>query len=259
MKQEERLLFLIKALLREAHMQEIEIPKDYTAQKRLYRALCNIREPKPLNDAFLNIQDAFLQEENQKDGITSMDDLSSKEKGIYLWQGDITTLKVDAIVNAANSALLGCFIPEHGCIDNIIHTKSGNQLRLYCDAIMRKQGHLEPTGHAKITPGFNLPCRHILHTVGPIVQGTLQASQKKQLALCYRSCLELACKHQCTSIAFCCISTGEFHFPNALACQIAIDTIRSFLKENNYPIQVIFNVFKDQDRILYERELNTNA
>lgn len=165
------------------------------------------------------------------------------DERIAVWQGDITTLKVDAIVNAANSALRGCFHPLHSCIDNMIHSRSGIQLRLLCDKIMNKQGYEEPAGRAKITPAFNLPSKYILHTVGPIIYGHVTKKDRELLASCYRSCLALAVENGCKSIAFCCISTGEFHFPNDQAARIAVETVKSFLDEKMPPIRVIFDVF----------------
>ncbi|HIV95518.1 MAG TPA: protein-ADP-ribose hydrolase, partial [Candidatus Sellimonas avistercoris] len=190
-----------------------------------------------------------------KKGITDLTDLTPVSDGIYLWQGDITTLKCDAIVNAANSGMTGCYVPNHRCIDNCIHTFSGIQLRLLCGTIMEKQGYPEPTGTAKLTPAFNLPCRYILHTVGPIVSGRLTETHCRQLADCYQSCLELAAGHGLHSVAFCCISTGEFHFPNDKAAEIAVQTVREFLAKDTSVKNVIFNVFKDLDRDIYTRLL----
>ena len=175
--------------------------------------------------------------------------------GLYLWQGDITTLKCDAIVNAANSGMTGCYIPNHRCIDNAIHTYAGVELRQYCEEIMERQGHPEPTGQARITPAFNLPCRYILHTVGPIISDRVTRRDRELLASCYRSCLELAAEHGLESVAFCCISTGEFRFPNRLAADIAVETVMDFLKGQTSVKKVIFNVFKNLDRELYEKRL----
>ncbi len=172
----------------------------------------------------------------------------------YLWQGDITTLPCDAIVNAANSEMLGCFGPCHGCIDNAIHTFAWVQLRLKCAEIRKKQGHREETGKAKITPGYNLPCKYILHTVGPIVRGSLTKRDCGLLASCYRSCLELAEQSGVKSIAFCCISTGEFRFPNDKAAEIAVKTVKDFKSRSHSKIKVVFNVFKELDYGIY-REL----
>ena len=174
---------------------------------------------------------------------------------ISLWQGDITTLHCDAIVNAANSALLGCWQPCHSCIDNIIHSLSGVQLRIRCNEIMQEQGHEEPTGRAKITPAYNLPCRYVLHTVGPIIAGPLRRQDCEALADCYRSCLELAASNGVQSIAFCCISTGVFHFPQEKAAEIATETVLRFLETDTSIRQVIFNVFTDRDRNIYRNLL----
>ena len=233
----------------------MQIPSGEENQKMLLRALLNVRPPREISEEFLNVQDAYLQEETRKKGITDLTDLTPVSDGIYLWQGDITTLKCDAIVNAANSGMTGCYVPNHRCIDNCIHTFSGIQLRLLCGTIMEKQGYPEPTGTAKLTPAFNLPCRYILHTVGPIVSGRLTETHCRQLADCYQSCLELAAGHGLHSVAFCCISTGEFHFPNDKAAEIAVQTVREFLAKDTSVKNVIFNVFKDLDRDIYTRLL----
>ncbi|SMC70124.1 O-acetyl-ADP-ribose deacetylase (regulator of RNase III), contains Macro domain [Oscillospiraceae bacterium] len=201
---------------------------------------------------FLKIQDEYLQEETAHKGITSLSDLKPIQDGIYLWQGDITTLECDAIVNAANSGMTGCYVPCHACIDNCIHTYAGIQLRYACAEIMRKQGHEEATGQAKITPAFNLPCKYVLHTVGPIITGVLTKEDEDMLASCYKSCLELADKNNVNSVAFCCISTGEFHFPNEEAAKIAVDTVKEYREKNNSKIEVIFNVWKDIDHRIYK-------
>lgn len=251
MTQAERRRFLIDYLLAERG-EEKDIPRDEYDQKKLLRSLINVRLPAPVSEEFLQIQDEYLREETRKKGVTDIKDLRSPQKGIYLWQGDITTLGCDAIVNAANSRLLGCFYPCHGCIDNVIHTYAGVQLRNACDEIMRAQGHEEPAGQAKITPAYNLPCRYVIHTVGPIVRGLLTEDDRELLRSCYLSCLHTAAQHDLKSIAFCCISTGEFHFPNDAAARIAVSAVKEFQKEHD--IKVIFNVFKDYDHQLY-REL----
>lgn len=255
MTQTERRKYLITALLNEQpQYSEIEIPTSEQEQKILLRSLFNIRMPLPVNNEFLTIQDTYLQEEVRQKGITSIVDLQPLQDGLYLWQGDITTLKCDGIVNAANSQMLGCFCPNHGCIDNAIHTFAGVQLRLACAELMRKQGHEEKTGKAKITPAFNLPCKYVLHTVGPIIRGRLTTQDCDLLASCYRSCLELAEQNNLKSIAFCCISTGEFHFPNDKAAEIAIQTVKEYKAQTHSRIEVIFNVFKEFDYNIY-REL----
>lgn len=256
MKQEDRLNYLIRYLLQEKEeYQEISVPTELADQKRLLRSLMNVRLPAPVHSEFLKIQDEYLQEEAAARGITRIETLSPVSEGIYLWQGDITTLNCDAIVNAANSQMLGCFIPCHGCIDNAIHSAAGIQLRLECARIMAQQRTEEPTGKAKITKSYNLPCRYVLHTVGPIIRGTVTSEDCQLLAGCYRSCLELAAAHDLKSIAFCCISTGEFHFPNELAAEIAVQTVRDFQKDSQNHMGVIFNVFKDSDYEIYKRLL----
>jgi O-acetyl-ADP-ribose deacetylase (regulator of RNase III) len=216
----------------------------------------NVRPPRPLRQDFLKMQDDLLSAEREEKGVVDGMALpaAAKHPNLVLWQGDITRLKVDAIVDADNSALLGCFCPCHGCIDNAIHSAAGLQLRDECNTIMQKQGHPEPTGRAKLTSAYNLPARYILHTVGPIVQGRVTRQDRRDLAACYRSCLELAAEHQLQSVAFCCVSTGEFHFPNQEAARIAIQTVTDFLGQNTSIERVIFNVFKDMDVEIY-REL----
>ena len=227
-------------------------------KRKFFRALVNVRMPKATSKEFLQIQDEYLQSELRLKGIMNIAELSPVAPDIYLWQGDITTLKCDGIVNAANSQMLGCFCPNHGCIDNAIHTFAGVQLRQECAEIMKAQGYEEPTGKAKITKAYNLPCKYILHTVGPIVYGELTEKHKKQLADCYRSCLTLADKNGLQSIAFCCISTGEFHFPNERAAQIAIQTVKEYKQQTQSKIKIIFNVFKGYDYEIYARLLKTN-
>lgn len=258
MNQQERRLYLIRELLQETQEPSLTIPTDFLAQKQLLRGLMNIRPPRPISQSFLRIQDAYLQEEQRKKGIVTLDTLSPIQPSIYLWRGDITTLSCDAIVNAANSGMTGCYVPNHHCIDNCIHTFSGVQLRLVCANLMQQQGYAEPTGQAKITPVYNLPCRYILHTVGPIISGRVSRKDRAALASCYHSCLELAAAHQLESVAFCCISTGEFHFPNEQAAEIAVQTVQQFLRQETSVKQVIFNVFKDVDQAIYKRLLRTD-
>lgn len=255
MTQAERRWYLIEALLKEQpQYSEIRIPASEQDQKILLRALFNIRAPLPVTDELLMIQDAYLQQEARRKGITSIADLQPLQPGIYLWRGDITTLQCDGIVNAANSQMLGCFCPNHRCIDNAIHTFAGIQLRLACAELMSKQGHEEETGTAKITPAYNLPCRYVLHTVGPIIQGHLTQQDCDLLACCYRSCLKLAEQKGLRNIAFSCISTGEFHFPNGKAAEIAFHTVKEYKAQMHSRIEVIFNVFKETDYTIY-REL----
>ncbi len=259
MTQAERRLYLIQQLLKERpRYAGMEIPKDEEEQKRMLRSLFNLRLPRPAGWKFLGVQDAYLQEEIKRKGITDFARLRPVQEGIYLWQGDITTLRCDAVVNAANSQMLGCFVPCHGCIDNAIHTFAGVQLRLACAQFMQEQGHEEETGKAKITPAFNLPCRYVLHTVGPIVSGCLTKRDEELLASCYRSCMELAAKYRLKSIAFCCISTGEFHFPNERAAEIAIQTVKVCREHTNSKMEAIFNVFKETDLNIYRKLLGAN-
>ena len=260
MTQDERRRWLIHALIDEQpeRYAEIKIPEDAWTQQRLLRGLMNLRPPLPATQAFLRVQDAYLQEALACRGIVDGDALEELRSGICLWRGDITRLRCDAIVNASNSALLGCFYPNHGCIDNAIHTYAGVQLRLACDEIMQAQGHPEPTGTAKRTPAFNLPSRFVLHTVGPIVRGDVTPRDEAQLASCYRACLDLAARECLRSVAFCCISTGEFHFPNELAARIAIQTVSEHESIRQNRIRVIFNVFKEQDELLYRRLLRAD-
>ena len=258
MTQSERRLYLIRRLT-DDRREKITPPQVEQAQKRLLRALFNVRPPKPCDAEFLRVQDEYLREETRQKGVTDLADLTPVQPDVYLWQGDITTLKCDAIVNAANSALLGCFCPNHGCIDNAIHTFAGVQLRLACAELMAKQGHDEPTGQAKITPAFNLPCRYVLHTVGPIVGGRLTERDRELLRSCYRSCLALTDEKQLGSIAFCCISTGEFRFPNERAAEIAIQTVKDYKKETKSGIKVIFDVWKNEDYEIYNRLLGADT
>ena len=256
MNQSEKRLFLIQSLLNEhPSCQKQIIPADSERQKILLRGLMNVRRPVRIGADFLQVQDAYLQGETAAKGITDIADLTPIQPGLYLWQGDITTLKCDAIVNAANSGMTGCYIPNHRCIDNAIHTFAGVELRLTCEQLMEQQGYPEPTGQAKITPAFNLPCRYVLHTVGPIIDGHMTKEDEELLASCYRSCLELAAENGLESVAFCCISTGEFHFPNDLAAEIAVRTVKEYLKKQTSVKKVIFNVFKDLDKAIYEKLL----
>lgn len=256
MNQEERRTYLIKYLIDEdSEYREISIPKDSDEQKQLLRGLLNVRMPAPADSSFMEVQDEYLKEGLRQKGITDIKDLDQIEEGIYLWQGDITTLRCDAIVNAANSGMTGCYVPNHKCIDNAIHTFAGIQLRYKCEEIMKLQGHEEEAGKAKITPGYNLPCKYVIHTVGPIVYGELTKRDEELLASCYRSCLELADECGLSSIAFCCISTGEFHFPNERAAELAVDTVRKYREETNSEIEVVFNVFKDKDYDIYRKLL----
>ena len=257
MNQAEKRRFLIDALLSEQpNYRGMEIPSGEPEQRQLLRGLMNVRLPGAISEDILRIQDEYLREAALEKGITDVDDLAPVEPGICLWQGDITTLRCDAIVNAANAGMTGCYQPCHSCIDNCIHTYAGMQLRNACAEIISAQGHEEPTGQAKITPGFNLPCRYVIHTVGPIVDGRLTQRHEAQLASCYRSCLQLAAENGCESIAFCCISTGVFGFPKEEAAEIAIRTVREWKAETGSAMRVVFNVFSNRSLELYKRKLH---
>ena len=226
MTQTERRAYLIRALLEERHRSD-PLPAEEREQKRLLRALFNTRPPMPAPAEFLAVQDAYLQQALREKGVTSARELTPLRDRLCLWQGDITTLACDAVVNAANSRMLGCFCPNHGCIDNAIHTFAGVQLRLACAKLMAEQGHEEKPGGAKTTPAFNLPCRYVIHTVGPVVCGPLTETHKTMLASCYDACLRAAERCGVETLAFCCISTGEFHFPP----QQAIAILQALLEE----------------------------
>ena len=254
----QKLNAMLLAEMPEYRGQAAGVGETEAAQRNLLRALMNVRPPLPLTEEFVRLQDELLAAEREEHGIIDVTALSAapSDERITLWQGDITRLSADAIVNAANAALLGCFIPCHRCIDNAIHSAAGLQLRAECAALMERQGHPEETGTAKITQGYNLPARHVIHTVGPIVSGALTDEHRELLASCYRSCLHLAAEHGLKSVAFCCISTGEFYFPNAAAAEIAVREVRAFLGTSTSIERVVFNVFKDEDRMIYERLLS---
>lgn len=264
MTREERVTDLIYYLKNENEgYAAIQEPVDYNGKRRLLRSLMNVRWPGVASEEYLRAQDELLTEEAQEKGVVSLGEIPSVSElfpcaeiknadRISIWQGDITRLSVDAIVNAANSQLLGCFVPCHGCIDNAIHSAAGIQLRNECAEIMDRQGHEEPTGKAKITKGYNLPAKYVLHTVGPIVGGRVTEQQKEELKSCYVNCLRLAEREGLKTVAFCCISTGEFHFPNKLAAQTAVKTVDRYLSSSKLE-RVIFNVFKDEDLNLYKK------
>ena len=261
MDRREQVQYLNQTLLAEMpqYREQAEaFPVDAFSQRRLLRSLMNVRPPMPLAPKFLEVQDALLSAEREEKGVVNGDALppTAGDPRLVLWQGDITRLRADAIVDADNSALLGCFAPCHGCIDNAIHSAAGLQLRDACAEIMRAQGHPEPAGRAKLTRAYNLPARYVLHTVGPVVGRQTTARDRADLASCYRSCLALAAEHGLRSVAFCCISTGEFHFPNQEAAEIAVRTVREFLEQQTTSVErVIFNVFKDLDAAIYRRLL----
>lgn len=258
MTQEEQRIWLIEQLLAERlDASDVRIPSEEQEQKDLLRGLMNIRMPEPISDEFLKVQDEYLTAENQAAGIVKLEDLSpiGPDERIYLWQGDMSRLAVDAVVNPANSGFTGCYQWLHSCLDNILGSKAGIELRLCCSDIIKKQGYPEPTGQAKITPAFNLPAKHIIHTVGPVVQHRLTKQNEDDLASCYRSILKLADENGLSSVAFCCISTGVFMFPNERAAEIAVRTVKDYLDETGSGIKTIFNVFKDIDYLFYKNLL----
>lgn len=255
MTQKERREFLIRYLLSEnPRYSHYDVPKEEGEQRAFLRSLMNVRMPGEIEDSFLQVQDAYLQTVREEKGVVTLADMEELQEGIYLWQGDITRLQVGGIVNAANSGMTGCYSPCHNCIDNCIHTYAGVQLRNYCDDIMKRQGYPEPTGQAKITPAFNLPCDFVLHTVGPIVSGRLKPRQEVELCSSYRNCMELASENHLKSLAFCCISTGVFGFPADRASELAVETVKDY-RHLHPELQVVFNVFKDSDKELYENLL----
>ncbi|MDY3250004.1 MAG: protein-ADP-ribose hydrolase [Candidatus Choladocola sp.] len=255
MNQSEKRLFLIERLLKEQQRySNMRIPTGADDQKMLLRSLMNIRMPDAMDEEFLSVQDEYLQQVSVEKGVVTLADMEEMQPDICIWKGDITRLKVGAIVNAANSGMTGCYQPCHNCIDNCIHTYAGIQLRLTCAQIMEEQGYEEPAGQAKITPAYNLPCDYVIHTVGPIVQGKLTEKHEELLESCYKSCLAIADENDVDSIAFCCISTGVFMFPNERAAEIAVKTVKEYKEKTNSSIKVVFNVFKDQDEEIY-REL----
>lgn len=259
--EKDRLDTLLRALLSERpEYLKIPVPATIEGKRNLLRSLMNVRMPSDLPDDLMALQDSELSEQRREKGVVDLDEIpvSPLDSRLRLWKGDITRLRVDAIVNAANSQMLGCFVPMHRCIDNAIHSAAGMQLRAECASIMHAQGHEEPTGRAKITHGYNLPAKWVIHTVGPVVYGKYPTEEDcRLLSECYRSCLELADERGLHSIAFCCISTGEFRFPNEKAAGIAVGTVSEYL--NSRPQSsleaIVFNVFKDIDWFLYKKLL----
>lgn len=254
--------YILEILLQEQNHYPHIVPSEISEKLKLMRMLMNIRNPIPVTHQFLKAQDVVLKELRKNNNDFSLENIQhcAIDKRIRLWQGDITRLQIDAIVNAANSQMLGCFHPLHGCIDNAIHSAAGIQLRLECNELMKLQGFEEPTGCAKITKGYNLPAKHVIHTVGPIIHsGKPSVFEEQQLENCYLSSLQLANQHQLKSIAFCCISTGEFRFPNQRAAEIAIPIVLNYLNENKTTSidTVVFNVFKDLDFEIYNNLLQT--
>lgn len=258
---DDELLYILHTLIEESSAYRLlEIPEDMTERQKIMRTLLNIRPPRPISREFLAAQDAELQLQLAEKGVVTISQTEpcGCDERVRLWQGDITRLQVDAIVNAANGALLGCFVPLHKCIDNAIHSAAGIELRLECNRLMQRQGYAEPTGKAKITKGYNLPARYVIHTVGPIVSdGIPTEQQEKQLADCYRSCLETATAHAVESMAFCCISTGEYGFPQQRAAEIAVATVLDYLNTTKYTTikTIVFDVFSRNDYTIYREFL----
>ena len=266
--QEERLDYLVEEFKTDSgEYRNIETPKDTEGKRRVLRSLMNIRMPRNLSPDALRVQDEYLKGRSEEKGIVTLSDIPEIRKGLSIWQGDITRLAVDAIVNAANSQMLGCFVPMHTCIDNCIHTYAGVQLRAECSRQMNQlrirygRDYEQPTAVPMLTDGYNLPAKKVIHIVGPIVsQGTSFASQykltpalEKDLADCYRNTLNMCKENGLKSVAFCCISTGVFHFPNRRAAEIAVETVTSWMSEHPEEMErVIFNVFKEEDRTIYE-------
>ena len=251
MTHDEKRLFLLERLMKEGGYR-MAVPEGEDNQWQLLRALMNVRPPMAIDDDFLKVQDEYLREMTARKGIVDVDSLTPVKDGLYLWKGDITTLRVDAIVNAANSGMTGCYQPNHGCIDNIIHTMAGVQLRLICSEIMQAQQRPEPVGRAKLTPAFNLPSDYVIHTVGPVCEdGEVTPKIARELENCYRSCMLVAGMNQVRSIAFCCISTGVFGFPQRRAAEIAFNTVKDCLRQPTSVEKVVFNVFKDEDEAIY--------
>ncbi len=260
MKQEQRLDLLVDAFKKDSgRYRDLETPGDTNGKRRVLRSLMNIRMPGKMDQKTVSVQDSYLQERIRENGIVGLSDIPEIRKGISVWQGDITRLRVDAIVNAANSQMLGCFVPMHTCIDNCIHTFAGIQLRAECDRQMKElrtrfgSSYEQPTAVPMLTPGYNLPAKKVVHIVGPIVRGELTGKLENDLAACYRNTLDLCLENRLRSVAFCCISTGVFHFPNRRAAQIAVKTVTDWLDEHPDTMdRVIFNVFKSEDRTYYE-------
>ena len=263
MTQSERLDYLVKAFIEDSkEYGDLRIPNDPEEKRKILRSLMNIRMPSSMSEEVLSVQDDYLTERNREKGIVTLNDIPEIKDGLSIWQGDITRLAVDAIVNAANSQMLGCFVPMHSCIDNCIHSFAGIQLRNECNEKMKAkriqygEDYEQPTAAPMLTEAYNLPAKKIVHVVGPIVSGRLTEDLENDLADCYANTLDLCKDSGLRSVAFCCISTGVFHFPNRKAAQIAVKTVREWMKR--YPDsmdRVIFNVFKDEDRRYYEQEL----
>ena len=257
---EERLDYLVEAFKADSdNYRDIQIPKDTDGKRRILRSLMNVRMPKALPEEVIKVQDEYLKERSLEKGVVNLTDIPVIRDGLSIWQGDITRLEADAIVNAANSQMLGCFVPMHTCIDNCIHTFAGVQLRMECNSKMNElrikygRNYEQPTAVPMLTDAYNLPAKKVIHIVGPIVQYRLTPELEENLANCYRNTLDICAENGLRSVAFCCISTGVFCFPNKRAAEIAVETVTEWLKKNSGMIErVIFNVFKDEDKKYYE-------
>ena len=258
--QDQRLTELVEAFKADSgQYREIETPKDVDGRRRLLRSLMNIRMPGTMPPETLKVQDEYLHARAEEKGIVTLSEIAVTEGLISIWQGDITCLAVDAIVNAANSQMLGCFVPMHTCIDNCIHTFAGIQLRDECNRQMTRlrarygRSYEQPTAVPMLTDGYNLPAKKVIHIVGPIVSDRLTPALEQDLADCYTNTLDLCAENGLRSLAFCCISTGVFRFPPERAAQIAARAVRNWLSEHEGAMdRVIFNVFSDKDRDIYE-------
>ena len=258
--QDQRLDYLVDAFKKDSvQYKDLDTPRDTEGKRRLLRSLMNIRMPRKMDKAVLSVQDEYLQERVRENGIVKLDDIPMIRDRMSIWQGDITRLAVDAIVNAANSQMLGCFVPMHTCIDNCIHTFAGVELRAECSRQMNQlrlkygKDYEQPTAVPMLTDAYNLPAKKVIHVVGPIVRYELTPELEKDLADCYRNTLDMCLEHDLKSVAFCCISTGVFHFPNKQAAEIAVSTVDSWLSQHPGTMErVIFNVFKDEDKTYYE-------
>ena len=261
--QEQRLDYLVEEFKADSgEYKDLQTPADPEGKRRILRSLMNIRMPRALPDSVLEVQDEYLTERAKDKGIVQLSDVPIIQEVLSVWQGDITRLKVDAIVNAANSQMLGCFVPMHTCIDNCIHTFAGVQLRAECNRQMDQlrirygRDYEQPTAVPMLTDAYNLPAKKVIHIVGPIVQGRLTPALEKDLADCYRNTLDMCLENGLKSVAFCCISTGVFHFPNQRAAEIAISTVKDWISAHPETMErVIFNVFMDEDRTYYEELL----
>ena len=247
----EKLDIILKYLLEENPRVD-DLPENEEDKKKLWRALCNVREPKPISEEILKLEDEFLQEELQKQNITNVNEIKTNDR-IALWQGDITKLKIDAIVNAGNSQGLGCFQSLHNCIDNQIQTFAGIQMRLECNEYMKNIDYNLPAGETFITKGYNLPSKYVIHTVGPIIQFNVTEKAENELKNCYINSLNLAIDKGIKTIAFPCISTGVFRFPKNKACKIAVESVKEFLQSNKTIEKVVFNVYSDEDLEIYKK------